>query len=107
LIWSPFKLVVHSSSYIRLETYQDRDPASRTPLGEAQTASFCLLFVSFRRGESGELVPHEGEQEAVREMVALRSQGKPLRAIAEAVRTKDLKISHEGVAGVLRAVGPS
>jgi putative DNA-invertase from lambdoid prophage Rac len=61
----------------------------------------------FRRGESGELVPHEGEQEAVREMVALRSQGKPLRAIAEAVRTKGLKISHEGVAGVLRAVGPS
>jgi putative DNA-invertase from lambdoid prophage Rac len=61
----------------------------------------------FRRGESGELVPHEGEQEAVREMVALRSQGKPLRAIAEAVRTKGLKISHEGVGGVLRAVGPS
>jgi putative DNA-invertase from lambdoid prophage Rac len=59
----------------------------------------------FRRGESGELVPHEGEQEAVREMVALRSQGKPLRAIAEAVRTKGLKISHEGVAGVLRATG--
>jgi putative DNA-invertase from lambdoid prophage Rac len=61
----------------------------------------------FRRGESGELVPHEPEQEAVREMVALRSQGKPLRAIAEAVRTKGLKISHEGVAGVLRAAGPS
>src|ERR1700722_7206221 len=59
----------------------------------------------FRRGESGELVPHEGEQEAVREMVALRSQGKPLRAIAEAVRTKGLKISHEGVAGVLRGTG--
>ena len=59
----------------------------------------------FRRGEDGELVPHEGEQEAVREMVALRSQGKPLRAIAEAVRTNGLKISHEGVAGVLRAAG--
>ncbi len=38
-------------------------------------------------------------------MVALRSQGKPLRAIAEAVRTNGLKISHEGVAGVLRAAG--
>ncbi len=39
----------------------------------------------FRRGESGELVPHETEQEAIREIVALRAQGKPLRAIAEAV----------------------
>src|SRR6202042_3386539 len=57
----------------------------------------------FRRGESGELVPHEGEQEAVREMVALRSQGKALRAIAEAVAAKGHKLSHEGVAGVLRA----
>jgi hypothetical protein len=40
-------------------------------------------------------------------MVALRTQGKPLRAIAEAVRAKGIKISHEGVAGVLRAAGPS
>ena len=39
----------------------------------------------FRRGESGELVLHEAEQEVIREIVALRAQGKPLRAIAEAV----------------------
>jgi putative DNA-invertase from lambdoid prophage Rac len=57
----------------------------------------------FRRGESGELVPHELEQEAIREMVALRAQGKALRAIAEAVKAKGLTISHEGVANVLRA----
>ncbi len=37
----------------------------------------------FRRGDDGELVPHEAEQEAIREMVALRAQGKPLRAIAD------------------------
>jgi hypothetical protein len=35
-------------------------------------------------------------------MVALRAQGKALRAIAEAVHHR---ISHEGVAGVLRAAG--
>jgi hypothetical protein len=40
----------------------------------------------FRLGESGELVPHEAEQEAICEMVALRAQGKALRAIAEAVQ---------------------
>jgi putative DNA-invertase from lambdoid prophage Rac len=33
----------------------------------------------FRRGENGQLVPHEVEQEAIREMVALRAQGKVLR----------------------------
>jgi hypothetical protein len=32
--------------------------------------------------------------EAIREMVALRAQGKPLRTIADAVRAK-IKISHE------------
>jgi putative DNA-invertase from lambdoid prophage Rac len=57
----------------------------------------------FRRGESGELVRHEGEQEAIRDMAAWRAEGRPLRAIAEAVRAKGHKISHEGVAGVLRA----
>ena len=62
----------------------------------------------FRRGETGELVPHEGEQEVIREIVALRAQGKPLRAIAEAVQAKGHKLSHEGVAGVLRSgLGPS
>jgi len=42
----------------------------------------------FRRGGDGELVPHEAEQEAIREMVALRAQGRPLRAIADAVAAK-------------------
>jgi putative DNA-invertase from lambdoid prophage Rac len=61
-----------------------------------------VLF-GYRRGESGELIPHEAEQEAIREIVALRAQGKPLRAIAEAVAAKGHCISHEGVASVLRA----
>jgi putative DNA-invertase from lambdoid prophage Rac len=57
----------------------------------------------FRRGESGELIPHKGEQEAIREMIALRAQGRALRAIAEAMTAKGHRLSHEGVAGVLRA----
>jgi DNA invertase Pin-like site-specific DNA recombinase len=59
----------------------------------------------FRRGEAGDLVPHEGEQKAIHEMKRLRAQGKALRPIAEAMRAKGLRISHEGVAGVLRAAG--
>ncbi len=42
----------------------------------------------FRRGDDGELVPHEAEQEAIREMVALRAQGKALRAIAAAAQAR-------------------
>jgi putative DNA-invertase from lambdoid prophage Rac len=61
----------------------------------------------FRRGESGELVPHQAEQEAIRDIVALRAQGKPLRAIAEAVAAKGHKLSHEGVASVLRVADQS
>jgi putative DNA-invertase from lambdoid prophage Rac len=57
----------------------------------------------FRRGKGGELVPHEAEQEAIREMVTLREQGMPLRAIAVAAHAKGHQISHEGVAGALRA----
>jgi putative DNA-invertase from lambdoid prophage Rac len=42
----------------------------------------------FRLGESGELVPHEAEQEAIPEIVALRARGNTLRAIADAVRAE-------------------
>jgi hypothetical protein len=45
-----------------------------------------IVPFGFRRGEGGELVAHEAEQEAIREIVALRAQGRPLRAIADAVR---------------------
>jgi len=60
---------------------------------------------AFRRSETGELVPLEAEQEAVAEMIVLRREGRPLRAIAAAMVAKGHRISHEGVAGVLKAVG--
>jgi putative DNA-invertase from lambdoid prophage Rac len=62
-----------------------------------------IVPFGFRRGYDGELVPHELQQEAIREMVALRAQGKPLRAIAAAMQAEGHQISHEGVAGVLRS----
>jgi putative DNA-invertase from lambdoid prophage Rac len=62
-----------------------------------------IVPFGYRRGEHGELAPHEAEQAAIREMVALRAQGKVLRAIAEAMHAKGFKISHEGVKGVLAA----
>ena len=59
----------------------------------------------YRVGEAGELAPHEGEQKAIREMKRRRAQGKALRPIAEVMRAKGHKISHEGVAGDLRSAG--
>ncbi len=60
----------------------------------------------FRRGDDGELLPHEAEQEAIREMISLYGQGSSLRAIAADMKAKGHNISHEGVAGVLRAKAP-
>ena len=54
-----------------------------------------------RRGDDGELVPHEAEQEAIREMV--RAQGP--RKGAQGHCSDGHRISHEGVAGVIRAAG--
>jgi hypothetical protein len=52
------------------------------------------------------LVPDPAEQEGGQGDGALRSQGKALRAISDAMRAKGHKISHDGVAGVLRAGQP-
>jgi putative DNA-invertase from lambdoid prophage Rac len=60
----------------------------------------------FRRGETGELIPHDGEQAAIIEMGALRRAGKPLRAIAAEMQAKGHKISHEGVKGVVGRLDP-
>jgi hypothetical protein len=51
----------------------------------------------FQPDDSGELVPHEAGPSTT---------GKPLRAIANATDAKKgHRISHQGVAGVLRATG--
>jgi putative DNA-invertase from lambdoid prophage Rac len=59
----------------------------------------------YRIGDDGELVPDEAEQAAIKRMAAMRKRGKSLRAIAAAMTAKGHKLSHEGVAKVLRAAG--
>jgi putative DNA-invertase from lambdoid prophage Rac len=56
----------------------------------------------YRLGDDGELVPHEAEQGAIREMVAMKAQGLSLRAIAAEMQAKGHQISHVGVQGILR-----
>lgn len=48
------------------------------------------------------LVPHEAEQEAIREAVAMKAEKASLRRIAEALQAKGHAISHVAVARVLK-----
>jgi putative DNA-invertase from lambdoid prophage Rac len=56
----------------------------------------------YRLDEKGELIPHEGQQEAIREAVALKAGGASLRAIADAFQARGHTISHVAVSRVLR-----
>ena len=56
----------------------------------------------YRLGDDGELLPHEAEQGAIHEMVAMKAQGLSLRAIAAEMQAKGHQISHVAVQGVLR-----
>jgi DNA invertase Pin-like site-specific DNA recombinase len=60
----------------------------------------------FRVGDSGELIEHEAEQEAIRAMRAMRAEGKALRTIAAAIMARGIRISHEGVAKALAMQNP-
>jgi putative DNA-invertase from lambdoid prophage Rac len=57
----------------------------------------------YRLGDDGGLVPHEPEQEAIREMTALKAQGRSLRAVAAEMQARGSQISQVGVQGALRA----
>lgn len=65
-----------------------------------------IVPFGFRRGTAGELIEHPGEQEAIREMYALRRSGRSLRAISAEMRAWGHKISHQGVSDVLKVFDP-
>jgi DNA invertase Pin-like site-specific DNA recombinase len=55
-----------------------------------------IVPFGYRRGERGQLAVHKAEQAAIRQMVALRAQGKALRAIAEAMQLQDQPRGRKG-----------
>jgi putative DNA-invertase from lambdoid prophage Rac len=57
----------------------------------------------FAVGEDGALVAVDAQQEAIREIVALKAQGRSLRAIRDEMRAKGHSLSHEGVARILKS----
>jgi putative DNA-invertase from lambdoid prophage Rac len=62
-----------------------------------------IIPFGFRRGEDGDLVRHESEQEAIREIIRLRiEERRPLRAVVEAMAGRGHKISHQGVVNIVK-----
>ena len=59
----------------------------------------------WRVGEGGELVTVPEHQQAIDRILSLRRAGKPLRAIAEALRAEGISLSHVGVKRVVAAAG--
>jgi len=65
-----------------------------------------IVPFGFRRSgpEGEELVAHQAEQEAIREMVRLRlEERRPLRAVVKAMAAQGHKISHQGVVNIVKA----
>jgi DNA invertase Pin-like site-specific DNA recombinase len=73
----------------------------RAPFGWRRATKEGDGLVEDPKGEH--LVQHKAEQKAIREIMRLRKKGEPLRAISAAMKAKGHQLSHEGVAGVLRA----
>jgi putative DNA-invertase from lambdoid prophage Rac len=94
-----------AAAFAEAERDRIRDRVSQVKADQKARGRYLggILPFGFRRGESGELVAVDAEQEVIREMVALRGQGQALRAIAAELQGRGVRISHEGVRGVLRA----
>jgi putative DNA-invertase from lambdoid prophage Rac len=96
-----------AAAFAEAERDRIRERISQVKADQKARGRFLGGSVQFgyRLGEGGRLMPHDAEQEAIREMVARKAQGRSLRAIAAEMQAKGHKISHVGVAGVLRASG--
>jgi DNA invertase Pin-like site-specific DNA recombinase len=62
-----------------------------------------IVPFGWRVGEDGSLVEEPDQQRAIRRIVELRRQGLALRAISAALAADGIRLSHEGVKGVLAA----
>jgi len=56
----------------------------------------------YRAGPDGDLIPHAGEQEAIRGILQLHAEGDSLRAISERCHEEGYELSHQAVSRILR-----
>jgi putative DNA-invertase from lambdoid prophage Rac len=95
-----------AAAFAEAERDRIRERISQVKADQKSRGRFLGGTVPFGyRLVDGELAPHEAQQEAIREIIALRAQGQSLRAIAAEMHAKGHRISHEGVASVLRVSG--
>jgi putative DNA-invertase from lambdoid prophage Rac len=95
-----------AAAFAEAERDRIRERISQVKADQKSRGRFLGGTVPFGyRLVDGELAPHEAQQEAIREIIALRAQGRSLRAIAAEMHAKGHRISHEGVASVLRVSG--
>jgi putative DNA-invertase from lambdoid prophage Rac len=94
-----------AAAFAEAERDRIRERVSQVKADQRARGRFLGGSVQFgyRITDDGALVPHEAEQEAIREMVAMQAQGRSLRAIAAEMQSKGHQISHVGVQGALRA----
>ena len=64
-----------------------------------------IIPFGWRVDDAGGLVEDEGQQQAIRRIVALRQAGRSYRAIAEAMQAEGVRLTHEGVRKVLDRAG--
>jgi putative DNA-invertase from lambdoid prophage Rac len=93
-----------AAAFAEAERDRIRERISQVKADQKARGRFLGGSVQFgyRLGDGGHLVPHEPEQEAIREMIALKAQGRSLRAIAAEMQARGHQISHVGVQSVLR-----
>jgi putative DNA-invertase from lambdoid prophage Rac len=94
-----------AAAFAEAERDRIRERVSQVKADQKARGRFLGGSVQFgyRLGEGGRLMPHDDEQGAIREMVALKAQGRSLRAIAAEMQAKGHKLSHVAVQGALKA----
>jgi DNA invertase Pin-like site-specific DNA recombinase len=77
-----------AAAFAEAERDRIRERISQAKADQKARGRFLGGTVPFgsARGEGDELIPHDGQQKAIREMKRLRAQGMALRPIAEAIR---------------------
>jgi putative DNA-invertase from lambdoid prophage Rac len=93
-----------AAAFAEAERDRIRERVSQVKADQKARGRFLGGSVQFgyRLGEGGRLMPHDDEQEAIREMVALKAQGRSLRAIAAEMQAKGTRISHVAVQTALK-----
>jgi putative DNA-invertase from lambdoid prophage Rac len=98
-----------AAAFAEAERDRIRERVSQVKADQKARGRFLGGSVQFgyRITDDGALAPHEPEQEAIREIVAMKAQGLSLRAIAGEMQAKGHRISHVGVQTALKATEAS